>query len=145
MPESSGSTTLSPLEIFERFRANVLAGEVGLTEDLLAEDVVIELPLSPPESPRYFKDRAQYTAFTTATRAALPVRFDEFRTIAVHQSADPEVIVAEYELSGTLSTTGKSETAAFVVVLTARDGRVVQWREYQDVSALVRALGPQEG
>lgn len=72
------------------------------------------------------------------------MRFDEFRTIAVHQTADPQVIVAEYELSGTLTTTGKSETAAFVVVLTARGGQVVHWREYQDVSALVRALGPQE-
>ncbi|WP_281197039.1 nuclear transport factor 2 family protein [Microtetraspora niveoalba] len=75
-----------------------------------------------------------------AGRSALPVRFDEFRTGAVHHTADPEVIVAEYEMTGTVTTTGRSATAAFVLVLRVRDGQVVHWREYQDMAAIAQAF-----
>ncbi|MFB6893805.1 nuclear transport factor 2 family protein [Kitasatospora sp. NPDC056327] len=130
-----------PQEIFDRFRANVLAGGVGLTEDLCAADIVVELPLAPPGAPRRFDGRAAFIAFSIATREALPVRFEGFDVLAVHRTADPEVIVAEYEVTGVLTTTGRRSSAAALVVLRARDGRVVHWREYQNVSAVLESLG----
>jgi ketosteroid isomerase-like protein len=128
------------LQVFERFRANVLAGIAGLTEDLCAEGVVVDLPFAPPGGPRRIAGRDEVAAFTAAGRSALPIRFDAFRVVTVHQTADPEVIVAEYEVTGTATTTGRSTTAAFVLVLRVRDGHVVHWREYQDTAAIARAL-----
>ena len=69
------------------------------------------------------------------------MRIDEYREIAVHETADPEVLVAEYELSGIAPATGERSTAGFVVVLRVRAGRIVHWREYQDVLALSAAFG----
>ncbi|MFI6284548.1 nuclear transport factor 2 family protein [Streptomyces sp. NPDC051018] len=141
MPEAADvAPALSPLQVFERFRSNVLAGAVGLSGDLCAEDVIVDLPFAPPGGPRRIVGREEVAAFTAAGRSALPVRFDEFRNVTVRQTADPEVIVAEYEVGGRVTTTGRRATAAFVLVLRVRDGRVVHWREYQDVSAIARAL-----
>ncbi|MFF0445063.1 nuclear transport factor 2 family protein [Streptomyces sp. NPDC004609] len=141
MPESASvPPALSPLQVFERFRENVLAGAVGLSEDLCADDVIVGLPFAPPGTPDRIVGREEVAAFTAAGRSALPVRFDDFRGVTVHQTADPEVIVAEYEVAGRVTTTGRSATASFVLVLRVRDGRVVHWREYQDVAAIARAL-----
>jgi uncharacterized protein len=51
------------------------------------------------------------------------------------------VIVVEYELTGTVTTTARRATAPFIGVLRARDGQIVAWREYQDALAIARALG----
>jgi len=127
-----------PVEVFDRFRDNVLAGSAGLTADLCAEDVVVEMPFAATGVPRRIVGRDRVVAFAAAGRAALPVRFDTFRTTALHRTADPEVIVVEYEVTGT--TAGRPATAAFVLALTVRNGRVVHWREYQDTAAIGRAL-----
>ncbi|HWM06315.1 MAG TPA: nuclear transport factor 2 family protein, partial [Actinophytocola sp.] len=71
---------------------------------------------------------------------SLPVRFEEFRTTAVHRTDDPDVLVLEYVLGGTVLTTGKQAAAPFIVVVRVRDGLVVGWREYQDTLAIDDAL-----
>jgi ketosteroid isomerase-like protein len=69
------------------------------------------------------------------------VRFEACRELAIHQTADPEVIVVEYELAGTVTTTGRRAAAPFIGVLQVRDGRIIRWREYQDAIAIAHALG----
>lgn len=136
MPEARG-----PREVFERFRRNVVAGLGGLTGDMCAEDVVVEQPFAPVAAARRVAGRAEFTAFAQATRAALPVAFERCDALAVHDTRDPGTIVVEYEMAGTVTTTGTCASATFVLVLTVRDGLVVRWREYQDTAAVARALG----
>ncbi|GAB3960521.1 nuclear transport factor 2 family protein [Actinoallomurus acanthiterrae] len=135
MPTSTG-----PLQVFERFRGRVLAGEWGVWTDR-SDDITIELPCALPGRPRRFHGGAEFAAHTEASRAALPVRFEEFRDVVVHETTDPEVIVVEYTMAGTVTTTGRSASAPFVLVLRVRDGRVLLWREYQNVLAIAEALG----
>jgi len=71
----------------------------------------------------------------------MPVRVDEVRNVVVHETADPEVIVVEYEIAGTATTTGRQAAAAFIGVLRARGGKVAHWREYQNTLAIAEALG----
>jgi hypothetical protein len=107
---------------------------------LLADDAIIETPFAPPGRPRRFRGREEFLAFAAVGRAALPVRFEECRETAVHETADPEVIVVEYELSGTVTTTGRRAAAPFIAVLRVRDGQIAEWREYQDALAIAHAL-----
>jgi uncharacterized protein len=130
---------LGPREVFERMRQGWLANSAGL--DLLADDAVIELPFAPPGRRRRFEGRAEFLDFAEPERAALLVRFEEVRNVVVHDTGDPEVIVVEYELAGTVTTTGRQAAASFIGVLRVRDGRTVHWREYQDVLAMADALG----
>ncbi len=55
--------------------------------------------------------------------ASLPVRFEECREVAIYETADPEVIVVEYELAGTVTTTGRRTAAPFIGVLRVRAGQ----------------------
>jgi uncharacterized protein len=119
---------------------DVLADDV-LADDVLADDVLIELPFAPPGRPRRFEGRDEFLAFAQPERAAFHGRLEEIRNVVIHETADPEVIVVEYELAGTVTTTGQQAAASFVGVLRARDGKVVHWREYQNVLAIAAALG----
>ncbi|MWA00287.1 hypothetical protein F8568_007860 [Actinomadura sp. LD22] len=73
-------------------------------------------------------------------RKALPIVFEEFRDVVIHETADPEVIVAEYVMVARVPANGRRASANFAVVLRARDGRIVHWREYQDRAAISEAL-----
>src|SRR4051794_30530104 len=93
-------------------------GDAGLlTGDLLADDVVIEVPFAPPGRPNRFAGRQEWLAFAEPQRAAFPLRIDQCRTLAVHQTTDPGTIVVEYELTAS-TPSGRSGTAAFIGVLT---------------------------
>jgi uncharacterized protein len=145
MTATTGTTTPgSPREVFARFQQRILDGDLGEPgglDALCADDMVVELPFARPGSPRRFDGRAAFAAYADPRRSALPVRFSEFRNVVVHDTTDPEVIVAEYELAGTVTTTNRSAAAPFVLVLRVRDGKIVHLREYQDVLAIAAAVG----
>lgn len=139
-------TVMGPREVFARMRQQWLSNtetdeHIRDFHSLLADDAVIETPFAPPGRPRRFRGREEFLAFARAGRAALPVRFEECRDLAIHDTADPEVIVVEYELAGTVTTTGRRAAVPFIGVLRVRDGQVTGWREYQDAVAIARALG----
>jgi ketosteroid isomerase-like protein len=136
-----GEQVTGPREIFVRMRQQWLGNAMDPMDSLLADDAVIETPFAPSGRPRRFEGREEFLAFAQAERAGLPVRFEECREIAVHDTADPEVIVVEYELAGTVTTTGRRAAAPFIGVLRVRDGQVAGWREYQDAVAIAQALG----
>ncbi|GAB3968088.1 nuclear transport factor 2 family protein [Plantactinospora veratri] len=131
----------TPSEAFARIRANFLANTAVFTEDQLAEDVVVEMPFAAPGRPSRIEGRREFLEFAAAGRAGLPLRIDDCRNVLIHETTDPEVIVVEYELAATVTTTGVSASAPFVAVLRVRDGRVAHWREYQNPAALALATG----
>lgn len=124
-----------------RWRANA----AGLDAGLLAEDVVIEMPFAPADRPRRWAGREAFLAFAGPQQAAFGGRFEDVRNVVVHDTADPEVIVVEYELAGTVKATGRRAAAPFIGVLRVRNGRIAHWREYQDVPAIAEALGQVAG
>jgi uncharacterized protein len=124
--------------IVDHLRAWTLHGD---RDDFLADDVVVEWPFAAPGRPRRIEGRAAFLAMARPSRAALPFAFDEFTVEAVHETSDPDVLVVEYRLGGTVTTSGERRSAAFISVIRVRDGRVVLWREYQDTMAIAAALG----
>ena len=129
-------TALGPRDVFALVRRRWLANRPDLDEDLLADDAVVEFPFAPPGRPSRFDGRARFLDFARPQRAAFPVRFDDVRDVVVHDTADPEVIVVEYVMAGTLTTTGSQAAAPFISVLRVRDGKVVHWCEYQNPLAM---------
>jgi uncharacterized protein len=138
---SEPGTLPGPRELFIRMKQHWLSNAETGADSVLADDAVIEIPFAAPGRPRKFRGRAQFQAFAQQARASLPVRFTDCRDVAIHDTADPEVIVVEYELTGIVTTTGLQASASFIGVLRARDGQVVAWREYQDTMAIAAALG----
>ncbi|MFE9426256.1 nuclear transport factor 2 family protein [Kitasatospora sp. NPDC006697] len=114
-----------PREIFELFRANLLAGEPALADEHWAADAVVEFPYAHEGRPQRASGAAGLWAFATAAR---PAPVEEFRVRALHGTADPEVLIADYELAG------GGQRAVSVLMLRVRGGLVRHWREYQDVA-----------
>lgn len=136
---TSTTDAAGPLAVYRRMREAVLREDDAtlLPAELLAEDLVVETPFSPPGM-RRIEGREAWLAFYRDR--ALPIRFEECRELAVHETGDPEVIVVEYELTGTVTTTGVRASTSFIGVLRARDGLVEHWREYQNLPAIGEAL-----
>jgi ketosteroid isomerase-like protein len=131
---------VTPTEIFDRMRDRWLTGRATFEPGLLADDVVIETPFAAPGQPTRIEGRQRVLARTEAGRASFPVRFDDCRHVTVHETADPDVIVVEYELVGTHVHTGVTASAPFIAVLRARDGKLAGWREYQHTLAIAQVL-----
>jgi uncharacterized protein len=128
---------MTPRQVLEKMHDYFLT---GAEHDLWAPDVVVETPFARPGQPSRTEGRARFLERARAGRAALPVTFQEANTIAIHDTTDPEVIVVEYELVATLNATGERHAARFIGILTARDGKIVHWREYQDTARIDAAL-----
>jgi ketosteroid isomerase-like protein len=130
---------LTPRDLFRQMQQQWIGQPGPLTGDLLADDVVVETPFAPPGRPTRFEGRRQWLDFANPQRAAFPIRIDACRTLAIHDTTDPATIVVEYELTGTSSKTNQQGTATFIAVLSARDGKITRWREYQNTMALQQA------
>lgn len=132
-----------PLAVYQRMQEAVLQGEGAsatlLPAELLADDAVVETPFAPPGMRRY-EGREAWLEYYRAAGAGLLVRFEEFREITTYQTDDPETIVVEYELTGTVTATGVRSSVTCIAVLRVRDGRIAHWREYQDLPAITAAL-----
>ncbi|MEW9530841.1 nuclear transport factor 2 family protein [Microbispora sp. NPDC049125] len=139
MTEVDQGPLAGPREAFERFRDHLLAGTwAGPLETMLADDGVVETPFAPPGAPRRIQGREAFAAWAVPQREALGgrIRFTAVRDVVVHQTADPQVAVIEYEVEGVREADGMRAAAPFAVVVRVRDGRVALWREYQNPLAM---------
>ncbi|MEW2359113.1 nuclear transport factor 2 family protein [Spirillospora sp. NPDC029432] len=139
-PSTTGAA--GPLAIYRRMQEAVLNGEGAgatlLPADLLAEDCVVETPFAP--GTRRYEGREEWLSYYGTGGAGLLVSFERFRELATYRTDDPEAIVVEYELSGTVIATGVRSSVTCIAVLRVRDGLIVHWREYQDIPAITEAL-----
>ncbi|MGB3437975.1 MAG: nuclear transport factor 2 family protein [Actinophytocola sp.] len=123
-------------DVFDRFREYVL-GEVP--HDLWAQDVVIELPFA-AGGPSRIEGRDTFLEHTSGSREALPVRIEEMRDVTVHDTTDPNKLIVEYTLAGTILPTGEKASAPFIAVMEVRDGLMTRWREYQNTALMTEKL-----
>ena len=133
------STAESPRDLVERFLDHVDRGEWMALPDLYADLAVVDQPFAKP-TPLHLEGRDTIRQhFAAAARA--PVRL---RVIArrVLETADPEVVVAEYDYDGHASTTGRDFVVANVQIFRIRDGKILATRDYHDHSAFAAALQP---
>jgi uncharacterized protein len=131
-------TPATPRELLARFHRAMLALSADALANLHASDATYEFALLTPGRPERYHGREEIRAGFGAAWAGAGVRMDEIRDVVVHETTDPEVIVAEQEAVATVLATGRAFTLPFLLVLRARDGEIVHLREYAD--ALRRAV-----
>ena len=102
-----------------------------------AEDYVLELPYSDPDAPKVVRGRAAVRDYLSAAFGVFRFSLDD---LEVHDTVDPDLIVAEYTSSGTVLTNGGPYRNRYVGFWWFRDGEVVRTREYYDPVASQRAV-----
>jgi uncharacterized protein len=133
--------TRSARETAEQLLRATVSATPGDMADCYAPEVVIEMP---------FAASALYPSQISATREELRARFQagtavrrytSLANVRLHETADPEVIIAEYELHGEMTATGAPFSVRYAMIITVRDGYIVHSRDYTDPIAGARLLG----
>ncbi|MGV9677771.1 nuclear transport factor 2 family protein [Nocardia sp. NPDC003482] len=129
-----------PRAVLERFRQAAIDQSVEAMTELYAEDAVHEFPFSRPGLPTRLEGRDRIVEFITAGWRSGVLRYESYRTLAIHDTLDPDTIVVEQEAVGT-STVSGAVALPNVVVLTVSDGRIRIFRDYVNILAAAEATG----
>lgn len=129
------------LDALERLRAAAISRSAADMRDVYAPGAVHEFPFTPPGVPSRLEGRDTIMGFVTAFWASTPLRYERYRTIAIHYTGDPDTIIVEQEVAGTSATTGPF-TLPNLMVLTVRDGRIAHLRDYASPQAVEKAVTP---
>ncbi|MEV0661597.1 nuclear transport factor 2 family protein [Actinomadura luteofluorescens] len=135
---------LTPREVFLRLVHGVCEERWEEVIELYAEQTHVEHPFHPLAAPAlrsleelrvHFGIGAPPGAYTGHTLRRRPVG------ITVHETADPEVIVAEFRYEGTVVETGEPFAVPAIFVMRVRDGKIVESRDYLDHLRSAQARG----
>lgn len=128
----------TPPEVVERLIAGVPAREWSALPYLYAEDAVVEQPMALPKAVQLVGRTALAQHFAAAARLPLQMRADN---VVLHETSDPEVVVAEFDYDARNTDTGATFTVANVFVVRVRDGLIVASRDYSNQVLFAAAFG----
>jgi uncharacterized protein len=121
----------SPRDVFLRLVHGVAEGRAGELPDLYAEVTDVRHPMATPEAEPLTSRHALREHFAGPPEAQGTIRERRVVDVVVHETTDPEVIVAEfaYEFPRPGGTAIK---VPCVFVMRIRDGQIVESRDYID-------------
>lgn len=126
----------SPRRVFEQLIRGISDGRWADLADLYAEDAVVAQPFAiPPTAPLVGREAIR-AHFAGATATGIRLRA---RDVVVHETTDPEVVVAEFTYD--VDAGRGTHSAANIQVLRVRDGLIRETRDYHDHLTLARATG----
>ncbi|WP_040411070.1 PhzA/PhzB family protein [Desulfosporosinus sp. OT] len=64
--------------------------------------------------------------------ANFPLRPIAYKTLTIYETTDPTVIIAEYDLSGEVDTTGVPYQLRYVQIFEIHNGEIVTLRDYRN-------------
>ncbi len=134
-------STAGPHEVLERYRGAAIRRAANDMRDLYAADAVHEFPFTSPGVPSRLTGRDEIVGWIAAGWRTLPLRYERYRTIASHDTADPRTIIVEQEAIGRNTSSGREFTLPSIVVLTVHDGQIIHLRDYVNVLAAADAAG----
>ena len=135
---SSAPAVPSPRQIVERQLQTIAARDWPAMAALYAEDAVVQLPFNRP-APLRIEGRRQLEQRNASARD-LPLELSP-QHLVIHETTDPEVVVAEFDYLGRVTTTGRTFRVSNIIVFRVRDGQIVESRDYHDHATLGEVLG----
>lgn len=128
-----------PREVLRLWRQAVIDRSVDDIRRVYAEDAVHEFPFTRPGLPSRLQGREEILNWTTSVWTATPLRFERYRTLAIHDTHDPDTIIIEQDALGTRATTGEFVLPS-IVVFTVHNGQISHLRDYVNILAATEAI-----
>jgi ketosteroid isomerase-like protein len=128
----------------DRVREMLALADQMKVEELIecfADDAVMELPFAPGRMPKRYEGKEAILGFQEFARDS----FSSFSMTvdAIHETADPTVVIAEHHSDGIVAGNGRRYENRYCTIFAFDDaGLVVSWREYYDAGVVVRAFRP---
>jgi ketosteroid isomerase-like protein len=127
-------------EVLERHRRAAVDQSADAMSRLYAVDAVHEFPFTAPGFPSRLEGRDEIVNWIAAAWEANSFTYERYRTLAIHDTNDPETIIVEQEALGTSASTGEFALPN-IIVLTVHDGRITRLRDYVNIVAAAAAIG----
>jgi hypothetical protein len=108
--------------------------------DCYADQVVIEMPFTAGLYPSRIETTRDELRQRFAASAAAR-RYERLADVRIHESADPDVVIAEYSIHGHRLADEQPFVLTIAMVITVRDGQIVHSRDYADPVTGARVLG----
>lgn len=140
MSENNFLKTNSPRDILLKLLEGLSNQDWDVLVNLYAEDVIIQWPLAVP-APVIIRGRQALQKTLQDGWKLLELQASNIR---VHETLDPEIVIAEYDYNGKARATGKAFRSANILVLTIRNGRIISARGYHNHVIAAAALGTLE-
>lgn len=118
-------------------------GDMSGFADLFATDAVFEYPFGFPGAPSVLHGREELRAHLVESRRDIGSLIEIGGvTSTVHETADPEVVIMELEVTGTTLATGQPfRFNSGVEVSRVRDGEIVEYRDYTNALGAAAITG----
>lgn len=123
--------SLSPSEVFLQVVHGVSDRRLDRLHELYAERTDVRHPMAPGGMPDLTTREEVRRHFAGGAARTPTVQFQP-GNITIHQTTDPELIVAEFEYQGTVTATGEPFAIPCIFVWRVRDGEIVEARDYID-------------
>lgn len=135
-----GGQHIGARAVLDRFRQTAISQSVDELRRLYAVDAVHEFPFTRPGLPSRLEGREEIVNWIAAGWQTNTLKYECYRTLAIHDTNDPETIIVEQEAIGTSTSTGEFALPN-IVVLTARNGQIARLRDYVNIPAAAAAIG----
>lgn len=144
----------SPVDIFPPLSAllrasldDLLSPDAETFLDMVADDVVMEFPYTPPSGIPRLDGKAALAAYLP--KVAEMFAIDAMSTPVVHRTArtgDTQVdtVILEFSCTGRGVGTGAPYDQDYISVVTVRDGRIARYRDYWNPLIALRAAGGED-
>jgi ketosteroid isomerase-like protein len=133
--------TATPADVLALRSQLILNGDADGFTSLFAPDAVIEFSFhGPPGTPVRLEGREVIREYSRRVMAS-PLRLEEYEVAELHQTKDPEVVIAEMRAKATLTSTGRSIRATSIQILRIREGHIVLFRDFADPRVLEDVTG----
>ncbi|MGV5032325.1 nuclear transport factor 2 family protein [Streptomyces sp. NRAIS4] len=139
VPHLDTPAVRTPHEVLTCYYQAMLDKSPDDLADLYAMDAVHEFPFVSPGFPPRYEGREAVRAGYRAAWGASPAQVLEVRRIAAYETADPDVIIAEHVVVGTLTTKATRFTVPGLLILHVRNGMITRVRDYMDGSGVASA------
>ena len=136
-------TGYAVFEALNPFFEVVQKGLSGLVDgehyfDTIAEDAFFEFRYQFPGWPLTIRGRADLMARYSVYGNTIKLRSGD--ALIVHRSRDSRVVILEYEVHGTIVSSGAPYDNRLISVVTIENRKIVHWRDYMDSLAAWTAL-----
>ena len=134
---------MTPTDVFHRAHGFVRAYDLRYV-DCFAVDGVLELPFAPAPLPKQVRGREAIRALLAPRYAAVQAsgrRITEYRNLRIHETQDPRVIVAEFDVVGVAAGPGAEPyTLSFIHVVEVVNDHIAMQRDYFDSLVMAERL-----
>jgi len=138
MQEFLMSHPASPQEVVEAVMQGIADRSWQDLHKLYSEQAVVEYPFALPAPTRIEGHEAIRKHFANFATAPLKL---QVRNMIVRQTTDPEVVVAEWDYDGLVTTTGRMFRVSNIQVSRVRHGKIVESRDYHNHALMANVMG----